>query len=102
MDSFTTVDFFDSLMMEEGGRQSLRKLNVWHRPTLNVNPNTESWSIISFDGPQTLGRLDRAVRIMRKEGLEWPSVESQQRDLWLKLKDLSRLDLIAENSDDNY
>ncbi|WAR52780.1 hypothetical protein PtB15_2B205 [Puccinia triticina] len=51
MDSFTTANFFDSLNDDS---MTLRQLNVWHRPTLNLNPASESWSIISFDSPQKL------------------------------------------------
>ncbi|KNZ58339.1 hypothetical protein VP01_1948g2 [Puccinia sorghi] len=99
MDSFTTSDFFESLTEQAGDSHRLYKLNVWHRPTLSINPATESWSIISFEGLETLQRLARAVRIMRKAGLQWPAVEAQRRDLWLKLKDLSRWDLPQEHVD---
>jgi len=99
MDTFTTADFVEGLIGQAGDSHRLDKLNVWHRPTLSVNPATESWSIISFEGLETLQRLARAVRIMTKAGLQWPSVEAQRRDLWLKLKDLSRRDVPQEHVD---
>ncbi|WAR51612.1 hypothetical protein PtB15_1B48 [Puccinia triticina] len=98
MDSFTTANFFDSLNDDS---MTLRQLNVWHRPTLNLNPASESWSIISFDSPQKLLKLGHAVRTMKKAGLEWPTNENQQRDLWLKLKALTNLDLLEEHRVDS-
>ncbi|KAH9467353.1 hypothetical protein MJO28_000083 [Puccinia striiformis f. sp. tritici] len=98
MDSFTTSDFFDSL---EKDSLALRRLNIWHRPTLSLNPASESWSIISFESPKKILKLGHAVRTMTKAGLEWPTIENQQRDLWLKLKALSRLDLFGEHEDED-
>ncbi|KAA1121881.1 hypothetical protein PGTUg99_034804 [Puccinia graminis f. sp. tritici] len=99
MDSFTTAEFFESLTID--GPSALRQLNVWHRPTLSLTPASESWSIISFGSPQVLRKLGHAVRTMKKAGLEWPTIDNHQRDLWLKLKSLTHLDLFEEPMDDS-
>jgi hypothetical protein len=99
MDSFTTAEFFERLITSDGSNMALRQLNVWHRPTLSLDPASESWSIISFDSAQSLLKLGHAVRTMKRAGLEWPSIEHHQRDLWLKIKSLTLLDLFEERAD---
>ncbi|POV96240.1 hypothetical protein PSHT_15257 [Puccinia striiformis] len=54
-----------------------------------------------IESPKKILKLGHAVRTMTKAGLEWPTIENQQRDLWLKLKALSRLDLFGEHEDED-